>query len=163
VLQKFKSHHAVSSVAFSPDGRQVIVSSGRIPQLWDAATGAALQTLEGHSETVSLVAFLPDGKVVSGSYDKTLRLWDAATGAVLQTLKGHSDWVGSVVYTPDGQAVDMPLVSKGWIAVGGTNILWLPFDYRSPSYIAVWDRTLALGYLSGRVIIFAFKEGLKLI
>ena len=33
-------------------------------RLWDAATGAALQTLKGHSGTPHSVAFPPDGKVV---------------------------------------------------------------------------------------------------
>jgi WD40 repeat protein len=60
-------------------------------RLWDAETGAAWQTLEGHSGSVSSVAFSPDGKlVVSGSGDFTARLWDAETGAARQTLKGHS-------------------------------------------------------------------------
>ena len=57
-------------------------------RLWDAVTGAALQTLEGHSSGVSSVAFSPDGKVVvSGSHDEIVRLWDVVTGAALQTLE----------------------------------------------------------------------------
>jgi len=76
-------------------------------RLWDAAIGAALQTLEGHSDlVVSSVAFSPDGKhIVSGSYDKTVRLWDAATGAVLQTLEGHSRAINSVAFSPDDKHV----------------------------------------------------------
>ena len=35
-----------------------------IARLWDAATGAALQALEGYSELVTSVAFSPDSKVV---------------------------------------------------------------------------------------------------
>ncbi|RFU32244.1 hypothetical protein B7463_g4094, partial [Scytalidium lignicola] len=125
---------------------------------------AVLQTLEGHSGSVRSVAFSPDGKqIVSGSVDTTVRLWDTTTGAVLQTLEGHSGRVRSVAFSPEGQAVNTLLVAKDWIAEGGTNILWLPPDYRSPTSTAVWNEILALGYLSGKVFILGFKEGLKLI
>ena len=84
-------------MAFSPDGKQSCLGSDdQTVRLWDAATGAPLQTLEGHNCSVTSVAFSPDGKqVVSGSDDQTVRLWDAATGAPLQTLEGHT-WSGRV-------------------------------------------------------------------
>jgi predicted NACHT family NTPase len=106
----------VSAVAFSPDGKTVVlVSYDGTVQLWDVETDAALQTLEGHTDCDSAVTFLPDGKpavsipddetvrlwdcvsaiafspdgktAVSASWDRTVRLWDAGTGAALQTLK----------------------------------------------------------------------------
>jgi WD40 repeat protein len=92
-------------VAFSPDGKQVV--SGlydRTVQLWDAVTGALLQTLDGHTNYISSLAFSPDGKkVVSGSWDNTVWLWDAATGKALQTLKGYTSAVNSVTFSPDGK------------------------------------------------------------
>lgn len=39
-------------------------SEDRTVRLWNAATGVALQTPEGHSLEVSSVAFSADGKVV---------------------------------------------------------------------------------------------------
>ena len=49
------------SVAFSPDGKLVVSGSyEKTVRLWDAVTGAPLQTLKGHSDSVTSVAFSPE-------------------------------------------------------------------------------------------------------
>ncbi|KAF3399879.1 hypothetical protein F1880_008448 [Penicillium rolfsii] len=61
-------------------------------KIWDAHTGACLQTLKGHNWGVNSVVFSHDGsRVASGSRDTTIKIWDAHTGACLQTRN-----VGSV-------------------------------------------------------------------
>ena len=103
-----KNHSgSVRSVAFSPNGTQVVSgSSDSTVCLWDAMSGAHLNTFRGHSSFVWSVAFSPNGtQVVSGSDDKSLCLWDAVSGAHLNTLKGHSGSVVSVAFSPNGTQV----------------------------------------------------------
>ncbi|KIM93143.1 hypothetical protein OIDMADRAFT_184864 [Oidiodendron maius Zn] len=155
---------SVASVAFSPDGKQVVSGSyDRTVRLWDAATGALQQTLEGHTDSITSVAFSPDGKqVVSGSWDETVRLWDAATGALQQTLEGHTDSVRSVAFSPDGKLLPSLQVSNYWVVEGDTKILWLPPDYRE-TCSATWNKSLVIGHSSGRISFFCFRKGAKLV
>ena len=97
----------VVSVAFSPDGRQVLSgSSDHTVKLWDAATGELVRTFVGHVREITSVAFSPAGRqVLSGSNDGTMKLWDATTGTVVHTFEGHSDMVFSVAFSPDGRQV----------------------------------------------------------
>ncbi|KAH7113127.1 WD40-repeat-containing domain protein, partial [Dactylonectria estremocensis] len=56
-------------------------------KIWDASSGACLQTIKGHDGWVTSVVFSADGqRLASSSYDKTIKIWDASSGACLQTL-----------------------------------------------------------------------------
>ena len=86
--------NSVCSVAFSPDGQQIVSgSTDRTVRVWDVRTGeVAAQPFESHTDSVYSVAFSPDGQqIVSGSLDQTVRVWDAKTGEVAAgPFEGHT-------------------------------------------------------------------------
>jgi WD40 repeat protein len=124
-------------------------------RMWDPTTGAALQTLAGHTDVVEAVAFSQDGKLLaSASGDRTVRLWDVTTGATLQTLvadtvvRGLSFSSDDSYLETDRELIDIgslspspissqpkpahhTFVKEHWIAHGLENFLWLPSDYRA--------------------------------
>jgi WD40 repeat protein len=66
-----------SSVAYSPDGRLIVVGTdnGKV-RIWDAVNGQLRIVLDGHTDYISGVSFRPDGKrILTGSGDRTVRMW----------------------------------------------------------------------------------------
>src|SRR5262249_15174145 len=93
----------VWSLAFSPDGDQVLSATDEALKLWDAASGGLIRTFVGDSRNVVSVAFSPDGaRLLSGYRFGMLMLWDVRSGQLIRTLEGHSSNVLSVAFSPDG-------------------------------------------------------------
>jgi WD40 repeat protein len=88
-------------VAFSHDSTRLASASHDCTvKIWDASSGACLQTLEGHEDWVSSVAFSHDStRLASASHDCTVKIWDISNGACLQTLASHSEDVSSVAFS----------------------------------------------------------------
>ncbi len=84
---------SVSSVAFSPRGRQVVTGSDdHRAVLWDATTGSQLRTLLGLAASIESVAFSADGRLVlaaGGSFAEFLSLAPTA-GKAAMVLGGAS-------------------------------------------------------------------------
>jgi uncharacterized caspase-like protein len=107
-LRTFSGHtDRVNSVAFSPDGKQVLSGSDdKTIKLWDANSAKEIRTFSGHTDVVFSVAFSPDGRqVLSGSGDKTIKLWDASTGQEIRTFSGHTACVTPVAFSPNGKQI----------------------------------------------------------
>jgi WD40 repeat protein len=66
----------VFSVAFSHDSaRLASASDDSTVKIWDASSGACLQTLEGYSGVVFSVAFSHDSaRLASASNDRTVKI-----------------------------------------------------------------------------------------
>ncbi|KAF5375715.1 hypothetical protein D9615_009344 [Tricholomella constricta] len=83
----------VTSVAISPNGQLVAAGSlDTIVRIWDVSTGALLERLRGHRDSVYSVSFTPDGQgLVSGSLDKTLKYWDVSALTASMAVKGKKE------------------------------------------------------------------------
>ncbi|WP_158866359.1 WD40 repeat domain-containing serine/threonine protein kinase [Streptomyces xanthophaeus] len=78
---KLTSGGPVYAVAFSPDGGTIAANGGNQLQLWEAASGKALDAPRGHKDLITSVAFSPDGSMIaSGGHDFSVRLWNTASG-----------------------------------------------------------------------------------
>jgi len=102
------NRRAFNSAAFSPDGKIIVTThSNYIPKIWDAESGRALRTLEGHTNIVLFATFSHDGKkIVTASSDRTARIWNIESGDELLKLEGLTTRiVKSAAFSPDGKKV----------------------------------------------------------
>jgi WD40 repeat protein len=136
VRLSIKAHSLVAgSVAYSPDGRDIVSGGGEIRnsgvvRVWDAQTGHPLHTLKGHKgDWVLSVAYSPDGKRILSAGSEAVNVWDTDTGQDLLTLKGP---VSRAAYSPDGKRIvsgggeeDKPGELTVWDAATGRKMLTL--------------------------------------
>jgi WD40 repeat protein len=99
---------AVTSVAFSPDGQNVVAGGmgvGKTLRLWNVASGQLTRQFVGHPYQVSSVAYSPDGRIVlSGGTDNTVKLWEVASGKLLRTFTLRA-WSNAVAISADGETI----------------------------------------------------------
>jgi tetratricopeptide (TPR) repeat protein len=76
-----KYSNPIASVAFSPDGRRlVIVGTDRTARIWDVPTGRPITPPLQQEENVTLAEFSPDGRRLLTATSQSVRVWDAITG-----------------------------------------------------------------------------------
>ena len=103
----------VQSIAFSPDGDTLAVSSYGEIRLSDIPTGTHQATLTGNGSFSRLV-FSPDGRTLAvSSYDYSRResdiyFWtinakDIQKSVIRHIITDHNDAVNSIAFSPDGQ------------------------------------------------------------
>ena len=81
-----------------PSGR------GHNAQIWDAATGKLLATLDARGLAMEHAGFSPDGRlVVSANENHSVTVWDAASGRMRAILRGHAGSVNDFAFSPDSR------------------------------------------------------------
>ena len=105
----------VQSIAFSPDGNTLAVSSYGEIRLWDTSTGTHKATLTGKGRFSRLV-FSPDGRTLAVSgYDYSrgepnIYLWnidttDTRKSEIRHIITGHNSEVNSIAFSPDARTL----------------------------------------------------------
>ncbi len=99
-------HHesAISTVAFSPDGKWILTADadGSVSIL-DAESGKQVGKKIKHTGTVNSAVFSPDGKqILTAGRDSTARVWDTEGRQIGAAMK-HGGAVNSAVFSPDGK------------------------------------------------------------
>ena len=96
----------VDSVANSPSGDQMAISTGGFVLVGDTRTGNHIFTLDFQTNRKTSVAYSPSGhQIAAGGWDWTVQLCETETGTVSTTLSGHTSDVICVAYSPSGQQV----------------------------------------------------------
>ncbi len=103
---RFDAHKlAVTSLAFSRDGRRLVSASfDGMAKVWDTQTWEELAVLEGKPlGGLWCAAMHPGGRRIAlAGLNKTVGLW-TPEGGELRELPGHEDRVTGVAFHPDGR------------------------------------------------------------
>ena len=158
---RFSPWELVMAVAWSPDGKVLVVSAGEHIDWYDAATLQRKNRFSVGAFTNSL-AFSPNGRwFATGSRDGILRVWDVFTimklGDVPPSLviQAHKKGVNSVAFSPDGSILATggnDAVARFWdIETGELLGLMIGGTFAVPSIAFVLDGS-ALAVVNGNVI-----------
>lgn len=95
-------------IAWSPDGRTLLVHDWNAMRLWDTATGKLLHFIGSDSQ--SYPQWSPDGRLLISSGSDNIMFWDPVTGS--QVGKLPINHAGRLAWSPNGRAFA--------VALGGT-------------------------------------------
>jgi WD40 repeat protein len=101
------------SVAYSPDGKEVITVEKEGLRIWDVASGKQVRWAVRSSVDTYNPALSPDGRILAtgkrdgrrrgGTPDSAIRLWELASGQEVTRLEFPEDGTSDLAFSPDGR------------------------------------------------------------
>lgn len=93
----------VSALAFSPDGRRLVVARGTRLEVLDASNGTAEPLAMPEEQSVRSLRFSADGRFLAVLTDRVVRLWDFGSNRPIGWRSSHRQVLLGVSFSPDGR------------------------------------------------------------
>eukprot|EP01147_Barroeca_monosierra_P010401 gene10401-2532_t len=155
VHNQLGDRQSIYSIAFRPDGTQLIVGAGTRVLVYEVADGQVISSLKGHKDSVLCVAYSEDGSLfASGGADKMVIVWDGRTLSG-QLKYSHNDTIQALAFNPiNNVLISCTMSDFGFWSREITTVEKI----RVPSRIcaASWTNDgqyVALGYFNGNISI----------
>jgi WD40 repeat protein len=113
-VRVFDNQSGVNSIALSPDGALLAITSDVAVQVWRVSDGRHCYTLDQGAQRL---AFSFDSSMLVTVQDALIQVWWARDGNALATLAGHVDTVCALAFAPNGR-----MLASG--SCDGTALLW---------------------------------------
>jgi mono/diheme cytochrome c family protein len=99
---------APTALAFTPDGRYLIVGGGvpgksGLTVTFDVTTGSRLLSAGMEFDSILAADIRPGFDLVAtGGPSRLLKIWNTESGEAVHAIKKHSDWITALDISPDG-------------------------------------------------------------
>ncbi|WP_234043543.1 WD40 repeat domain-containing protein [Luteolibacter yonseiensis] len=96
------------SLAFTPDGRYLIVGGGvpgksGVTITFDITNGSRLLTAAKEFDSILAADIRPGFDIVAtGGPSRLLKIWNTGTGELVKSIKKHTDWITALDLSSDG-------------------------------------------------------------
>jgi WD40 repeat protein len=117
------------SMAFAPDGKTLVISTGEGMQLFDVATGKKRGKLGDDKVSLFALAFASDGKTLAGcDLQGNVHLWDVVRGVEKACLRHGGPAKArslALAFAPDGKALAVGVgPGNAYVIEPGEIVLW---------------------------------------
>lgn len=107
----FDKGTALGDLAFTPDGKKLIVGNDKGDlRIYEIEGRKLLRNIQGHKQRISVCQVAADGKrFATAGFDNVVKLWDVETAKELRHWDMHmlvqdrTGFVNNMVFTPDGK------------------------------------------------------------
>jgi len=148
---RYEPNLSVGSVAFSPDGSQILGSYGIPMRIWDTVTGELIREFLGHGSYINSVAYSVDGQIALSSAwrENSFRVWDTDNGIELRRFEGHGGVIRAITISDDGRYAlsgsDDNTV-RVWDLANGAEVLSLP-GHTDNIFATIYSPYMENGYI----------------